>query len=115
MPKNSFSIVSTALLHWAGMCFDIFRMSKNVRPRRLNVTEIENGWIGHVSPFVSYIKVWVSEKTKQKQKSKDYSRIWTWLCLAFLTLKIFAILALHYGEQNFFFPWVLKKDSYTWW
>lgn len=32
---------------------------KNVRPRRLNVTEIEKGWIGHISPFVSYIKVWV--------------------------------------------------------
>lgn len=39
--RNRFSIVSTALLHYAGICFDIFRMSKNVRPRMLNVTEVE--------------------------------------------------------------------------
>ena len=46
---NRFSVASTALLHCAGVYFDIFRMSKNVRPRLVNVTEIEYGWIGHIS------------------------------------------------------------------
>lgn len=54
--RNRFSIVSTALLNHAGICFDIFRMSKNVRPRMLNVTEIEYEWISPISPFVSYVK-----------------------------------------------------------
>ena len=46
---NRFSVASTALLYCAGVCFDIFRMSKNVRPRLVNVTEIEYGWIGRIS------------------------------------------------------------------
>lgn len=49
--KNRFSVF-TALLHCARLCFDIFRMSKHVRHRMVNVTGIGYIWIGHISPFV---------------------------------------------------------------
>ena len=68
---NRFSIASTALLHCAGVCFDIFRMSKNVRPRLVTVTKIKYGWIGHISLSHKSLRMYVSVCERDRERERD--------------------------------------------
>lgn len=113
--KNRFSVVFTALLYYARMCFDIFRMSKHVRQDgECNWNEYIHGLVIFLHLFLIEKSLSVCEREQESEKSFFLRAQGCELDCFWPSSHLTFVRSLNHSA-NYFSPRILKVSCTWWW